>query len=180
MIRIYLLTLALSFGVAFSNCNSTPSNDIVTINYEQIGACNGFNSASGLTSAGPKAAFVVFRVSSIENKGSAARDFTFDPNLLFINGSSPRAYASTRLNLAQINPFAAKSRFVAKGTTETLNGAVIAVASTAAVDGASEANNTSYFLAYETPSGGQGVVLVKKDPSRTSWPSTPDCTNIIY
>ena len=180
MIRIYLFSLALSLGLAFSSCPGTPSNNIVTINYEQVGACNGFNSASGFTSAGPKAAYVIFRVSSIENKGSAAVDFTFDPNRLFINGSSPRAFASTHLNLAQINPFAATSRFVAKGTTETLNGAVIAVASTAANDGASEANNTSYFLVYDTPSGGQGVALAKKDPSRTSWPSTPDCTNIIY
>jgi hypothetical protein len=178
MTRIHLFTLALILGVAFSSC--PPANNTVNINYEQVGACNGFNSASGHTTAGPKAAYVIFRVSSIENKGSGAMDFTFDPNLLFLNGTSPRAFASTHLNLAQINPFAAKSRFVAKGTTETLNGAVIAVASTAAIDGASEANNTSYFLAYETPSGGQGVTLTKKDPSRTSWPSTPDCTNIIY
>ena len=180
MIRVYLLSLVISFGVVFSNCNGTPSNNTVTINYEQIGACNGFNNGSGVTSAGPKAAYVIFRVSTIENKDSAAVDFTFDPNLLFINGSSPRAFASTHLNLAQINPFAAKPRFVAKGTTETLNGAVIAVVSTAATDGASEANNSSYFLLYDTPSGAPGVVLAKKDPSRTSWPSTPDCTNIIF
>jgi hypothetical protein len=180
MIRISLLSLVLGFGVALSNCNGTPSQNIVTINYEQVGACNGFNNGSGVTSAGPKAAYVIFRISSINNKESAAQDFNFDPNRLFVNGTSPQVFASTSLNLAQINPFAVKSRFVAKGTTETLNGAAIAVVSTAANDGASEANNSSYTLAYETPSGGQGVVLVKKDPSRTSWPSTPDCTNIIY
>jgi len=94
--------------------------------------------------------------------------------------TSPRAFASTSLTLASINPFAAKPRFVAKGTTETLNGSVVATVSTAAADGASEANNSSYFLLYDTPAGGQGVVLVKKDPNRTSWPSTPDCTNIIF
>jgi hypothetical protein len=180
MIRIYLLGLALTSGVALSNCNGTPSQNIVTINYEQVGACNGFNNGSGVTSAGPKAAYVIFRISSINNKESAAQDFNFDPNRLFVNGTSPRAFASTHLNLAQLNPFAVTSRFVAKGTTETLNGAAIAVVPTAANDGASEASKTSYMLAYETPSGGQGVVLSKKDPSRTSWPLTPDCTNIIY
>jgi len=180
MIRVYLLSMVITFGVVLSNCNGTPSNNTVTINYEQIGACNGFNNGSGVTSAGPKAAYVIFRVSTIENKSSAAVDFTFDPNRLFINGSSPQAFTSTHLNLAQINPFAAKSRFVAKGTTETLNGAVIAVVSTAATDGASEANKSSYQLLHDTPSGTPGVVLVKKDPSRTSWPSTPDCTNIIF
>jgi hypothetical protein len=123
---------------------------------------------------------VVFRISSISNKDSAAQDFNFDPNRLFVNGTSPQAFASTRLNLAQLNPFAVTSRFVGKGTTETLNGAAIAVVPTAANDGASEANNSSYTLSYDNPSGGQGVVLVKKDPSRTSWPSTPDCTSINY
>jgi hypothetical protein len=180
MIRISLFSLVLGFGVALSNCNGTPSQNIVTINYEQVGACNGFNNGSGVTSVGPKAAYVIFRISSIDNKGSAAQDFNFDPNRLFVSGTSPQAFASTTLNLAKINPFAVKSRFVAKGTTETLNGAAIAVVSTAANDGASEANNSSYTLAYEIPSGGQGVVLVKKDPSRTSWPSTPDCTSINY
>jgi hypothetical protein len=123
MIRISLFSLVLGFGVVLSNCNGTPSQNIVTINYEQVGACNGFNNGSGVTSAGPKAAYVIFRISSIANKESAAQDFNFDPNRLFVSGTSPQVFASTHLNLAQINPFAVTSRFVGKGTTETLNGA---------------------------------------------------------
>src|SRR3954469_11621580 len=115
MIRISLLSLVLGFGVVLSNCNGTPSQNIVTINYEPVGACNGFNNGSGVTSAGPKAAYVIFRISSINNKESAAQDFNFDPNRLFVSGTSPQVFASTSLNLAQINPFAVKSRFVAKG-----------------------------------------------------------------
>jgi len=105
----------------------------------------------------------------------------FDPNKVYVNPSTPRAYTSGHLNLAQLNPFYATSRFVPKGTSSTLNGAVIAVVSTSTTpDPAKEANNTSYFLAYDTPAGDQGVSLVKKDPNRTSWPSTSDCTMIVY
>ena len=175
-----LTCLGLSYLSLVSGCGQPAKNDVVTINYEQVGACNGFENGSGVTSAGPRAAFVIFRISNIVNNASAARNFDFDPNLLFINGSSPREFASTTLNLAKLNPFAVQARFVAKGTTETLNGAAVVTASTVAVDGASEANKSSYMLAYETPAGGQGVALAKKDPARTSWPSTPDCTDVIY
>jgi len=154
-------------------------HDEVTINYEQIGACNGFNNGSGATSAGPKAAYVVFRISTIANTDTQARTFDFDPNRLFIN-VQPRAYTSTQLNLAQLNPFYATSRTVAAGATEALNGAVIAVVPTVAENGASEANNTNYFLLYDGVSGTQGIVLVKANPQQTSWPQIEDCTRISY
>lgn len=174
-----LVLIASLLAIGWNSCNSTPTNDVVTIRYQQLGACNGFNNGSGVTSVGPKHAYVAFKISTIENKDSGARDFNFDPNRLYID-QTPRAFTSTQLNLAQLNPFYATSRFVAKGTTETLNGAVIAVVSTVATDGASEANKTSYFLLYDSPAGGQGVTLVKANPSQTTWPNTPDCTNIIF
>jgi hypothetical protein len=157
-----------------------PKTDIVTIRYDQVGACNGFTDGVNLVSAGPKAAYVVFRVTTIENQDSGARDFNFDPNRVYIN-TSPRAYTSTRLNLAQMNPFYAVSRLVAKGTTApSVVGAVIAIVPTVATDGAQEASKTSFFLLYDSPAGGQGVVLVKNDPNRTVWPYIPDCLNITY
>ena len=177
IIAATLLSVATVLLIACGN----QANDIVTINYEQIGACNGFNNGDGITSAGTNAAYVAFRISDISNKDSAARDFNFDPDKVYVNPSTPRAYTSSHLNLAQLNPFYATSRFVPKGTSSTLNGAVIAVVSTSTTpDPAKEANNTSYFLAYDTPAGDQGVLLVKKDPNRTSWPSTSDCTMIVY
>jgi hypothetical protein len=176
--RLVGTALALSIFLLATGCN--PTNDIVTIHYEQIGACNGFNNGGGITSAGPKAAYVVFRISTIENNDTAARDFNFDPNRIYIN-LSPQAFTSTQLNLSQLNPFYARARFVPKGTTAPANvGAVIAIVSTSAEDGASEANKTSYLLSYDLPSGGQGVIFVKANSSQTTWPSTPDCTDIVY
>jgi hypothetical protein len=175
-----LAVLLLILGVALVAADCEPAHDVVTINYEQIGACNGFSTGSGATSAGPNAAYVVFRVSTIENTDTAPLTFEFDPNKLFVNSTTPRAYTSTQLNLAQLNPFYATSRTVAAGATEALNGAVIAVVSTVAANGASEANNTSFSLLYEGGSGSQGTTLIKANPDQTSWPQIEDCTQITY
>lgn len=176
-IGLAIALAAVALPLIAADCE--PTRDVVTIRYEQIGACNGFSTGSGATSVGPNAAYVVFRVSTIENTDSAARTFDFDPNKLFIN-QDPRAYTSTQLNLAQLNPFYATSRTVAPGATENLNGAVIAVVETAAPNGASEANNTSYSLLYDGGSGSQGTVLTKANSGQTSWPQIEDCTQITY
>jgi len=157
------------------------AHDLVKIHYEQVGACNGFNNGGGATSAGPKAAYAVFRIKTIENNDTSPKDFNFDPNLIYVESTTPRAFTNSHLNLAQINPFYATTKFVAKGTTQPANvGAVIAVVQTQAADGASEANATQYTLAYETPSGGPSVVLVKDNPDQKNFPNTPDCTLISY
>ena len=170
--------LVLAVGLVAADCE--PARDTVTIRYDQIGACNGFSGSQGTTSAGPNAAYVVFKVSTIENTDSGARTFDFDPNKLFVNSTSPRAYTSTQLNLAQLNPFYATSRTVAPGATESLNGAVIAIVPTSAANGQSEANATSYNLLYDGGSGTQGVTLIKGNPDQTSWPQIEDCTQISY
>jgi hypothetical protein len=162
-----------------TSCNNTAPDEVVTIHYAQVGACNGFSNGTNAASAGPHAAYVIFRITSVANQASAARDFNFDPNKLYIRQTS-NVFANTQLMLASINPFAVKARFVAKATTETMNGAAIAIVSTTAADGESEAHNTSYFLNYDTPAGGQGVVLARADPTRTSWPDTADCTLVKY
>lgn len=157
----------------------TAANDIVTIHYKQLGACNGFATSTTATSAGPKAAYVAFKISDIVNKDTGAKDFNFDPNRIFVD-VSPKAFTNTTLNLAQFNPFYAKARLVAKGTTETINGAVIAVVSTTAVDGASEANKTAYLALYDVPAGGQGVVMAKANAAQTTFANTPDCTTLSF
>lgn len=175
--RLSKLAMILFIIIAAASCN----HDTVTIHYEQIGACNGFNNGGGATSAGPNAAYAIFRITTIENTDASAKDFNFDPDRIYINGTSPRAFTSTHLNLSQINPFYATAKLVLKGTTAPANvGAVIAIVSTSAADGASEAKNISYFLSYDTPSGGQAVNFIKANPNQSSWPSTPDCTSIIY
>jgi hypothetical protein len=173
--RAFMAVIALGAGAM--GCTA---HDIVTINYEQIGACNGFNDGQTATTAGANAAYVVFRVSSVDNKDTNARDFDFDPNQLFVNSQAPRAYTRTTLRLAQLNPFYATARHVAAQTSESINGAVIAVVSTTAADGASEANNHAYTLLYEGVANGQGMIMQKKDPGRSAWPQISDCQEITY
>jgi hypothetical protein len=122
--HLAVAALVLAAALMATGCNN-PTNDLVTIHYKQLGSCNGFNNGSGVTSAGPSRAYATFRISTVANKDSAARDFNFDPNRIYIN-ESPRAFTSTHLNLSQLNPFYATARLVSKGTTETINGAVIA------------------------------------------------------
>jgi hypothetical protein len=155
------------------------AHDAVTIHYEQIGACNGIATGPGATSAGPNAAYAILRINSIDNKESSARDFNFDPNLLFVN-LTPRAYTSAHLNLVQLNPFYAVSATIKAGNSLSMNGAVVAVVQTSATDGASEASKTSYFLSYDSPSATQPIILDKVNSSQTTWPYIPDCSLITY
>jgi hypothetical protein len=179
--RALLFVVAALASLFLAACPPTPASDVVTIDYEQLGACNGFNNGFGVTTAGPQAAFVVLKVYTIRNKENGARDFNFDPEKLYVISSSPRAYVNNSSGvMAHLNPFLAQSRFVAKGTTQTINGSLIVVVQTGDSDGAREANNSSFTLGYDTPVGGQGVLMEKREPTRTTWPYTPDCTSIRF
>src|ERR1051326_4676335 len=73
--RILSLISVVLAACLMASCGAGQSHDLVTIRYEQVGACNGFDNGGGITSAGPNAAYVAFRISSIVNTESGARDF---------------------------------------------------------------------------------------------------------
>ena len=172
---LVVLPLVAAMALVASACDK-PITDLVTIHYRQIGACNGFAHDGVLTSAGAGAAYVVFQVSSIENNGSGARDYTFDPAHLFVN-TDPRAYADAN-TLATLNPFVTTGAFVPAHTTRTQIGDVVVIVPVSG--GATEANNTAFTLLYETPAGSQGAFAVKDNVTQTQWPNTLDCTTITY
>ena len=88
---------------------------------------------------------------------------------------------SSSLSLTRdLGVFAAVPVTVAKGKSQGNNGITVTVVPTVAANGASEANNTSYFLLYDTPTPSLGVVLVKKNPSQTSWAQTDNCLAIQF
>src|SRR6202034_20406 len=58
----------------------------VTIHYHQVGACNGFPTGSGIESAGPKAAYVIFAIESIDNSHGST-SFGFNPSNLYLQQS---------------------------------------------------------------------------------------------
>lgn len=149
----------------------------VVITYHQVGACNGYQNQYGLVAAGTNQAYVVFGIESINNsQGTTA--FAFDPTKLYVS-SVKQDFVDPNLQFSHdiLGPFAAVPTTVAAGQNlgfqVSAYGAV--VVQTANPNGAAEANNTSYFLNYQTPPGSPPVTLVKSDSSQTSWPDTEDC-----
>ena len=149
------------------------------IKYEQRGACNGFTHLGGMTNAGPNNAYVVFRITQIVNTASGAKDFNFDPERLYVDVEPNDAYVDSDIQVSSLNPFALQGRLVKAGTTETFNGAAIAVVPTTAVDGASEASHTHYVLRYSAL-GEPGGQTEDQTPGTTTWASTPNCADITF
>ncbi|WP_166380587.1 hypothetical protein [Catellatospora methionotrophica] len=172
------LTMLLTPLVAAATCDGPIV--AATINYEQLGACNGFKRPDGATQAAkPGHAYVVFRISTVTNTSTGAADFSLDPVRLFVN-SDPRAYGVGTYPLGWRRPRAVEPRVVRAGTVETFNGTVTMEVSEggAGTDGAAAAQNVSYFLSHETPAGTQGVLMAKSNSAQTSWNYTNDCAKI--
>jgi hypothetical protein len=165
-----------------ATCPPTPSP--VTITYEQVGACNRYQQTTGgagnSVSAGANGAFVLFRIKTLDNSKSAAA-FNFDPDRLFITGSSPQEHVDTSLALTHdLAPISAVAVTVPAGKNQGNDGIAVVRVSTSAVDGASEANNSNYFLAYDTPPGGPSVGLEKKNLNQSTFRQTNDCREIHF
>ncbi|MBV9081924.1 MAG: hypothetical protein JOZ62_04555, partial [Acidobacteriaceae bacterium] len=155
----------------------------VTISYHQVGACNGYDVGNGLVSPGVNHAYVVFGIEEINNsQGTAA--FAFDHTKLYVQqaiqeflGGGPGMLEIYRDILG---PFAAVPTTVNAGQDIHFQvsafGALVVTTNNS--DGASEANQTPYFLKYSPASSDPVVNLVKTDAARTSWLNTPDCTTI--
>jgi len=151
------------------------------VNYTQIGACNGFMSTSNnLVSAGGNAAFLVFRVDSIDNSQSSI-PYNFDPTRLSVNGTSPSAHIDPGLTLAStIGVFQAPAETVAAKQVVQVHGFGVTVVPTSGGDPAAVANKINYFLTYNTVSGDPSVVTTKLNASTTSYPGNDNCLAMSY
>ena len=160
--------------------NDLSGNPRVTIRYHQVGACNGYAGPFGLVGAGPNAAFVIFGVESIDNSQSRTA-FAFDPAQLYIQ-QAQQEFIDPSLHLARdiLGPFAATPVTVNPG--QNLKFSISAYGATTVTttnpNGAVEANQTAYFLRYNTSPSSPRIVLEKTDSTRTSWPLTEDCKTI--
>ena len=148
--------------------------DIAVVHYTQVGACNGWDTGGSVYNAGPYAAYVIFKVVSVDNTGSKV-DFAFDPDRLHLRGAS--AHVDTSLHLP-LGPFQAVPMTVPRGVLRGSNGYAGAVFSTSTSNGAVEANKTSYLLDYERASADPGVLSTKDNYQQTEWPFTENCTDI--
>jgi hypothetical protein len=193
---VHLSFVAASFAV-LSGCEPGPSGSTVTIHYSQVGACNGYQTGSGITSKRPKQAFVVFKIESFDTSKSGV-PFSFVPVRLFVNlepnketwGSSLGAgkyYVSGDRRFT--DPLGAEAikpvRAPARATTEVGRLAFIGVP-TAEENGAAEANRTSYHLSYDPETGKEGgggpadphIEFVKTNDTQSTWPATDDCLHL--
>lgn len=63
---------------------------LATIKSHQVGACNDHQTGNTVVAVGKNAAYVVFKIESIDNTQTGV-DFHFDPERLYINQSPPRS-----------------------------------------------------------------------------------------
>ncbi|MGB7201395.1 MAG: hypothetical protein WBD16_03905 [Pyrinomonadaceae bacterium] len=169
--RPFMILSFLTFLTACPNPNGS-----ATIRFEQLGACNGYKDGVNVISAGPNAAFVLFKINNIDNRNGTV-NFSYDPAKLCISSSSPAACVSSNLSLVlKIGKLGTTSTTVSAGTDLPQNGyAVIAVPTSASPDPQVEANKVNYFLTYATGSGDPGVLLDKKNSSQTQYQGAQDC-----
>lgn len=160
-----------------------PSCTQTAITYHQVGACNGGPSDAGEYNAGPNQAYVIFAIEKIDNSQNS-NAFAYDPSKIFWTGNSRDAFDSNlQIYRYKLGPFATAPLTVNASGSIGFNpyGYGALVVQTAAADGASEANKTSYFLGYagSGSAGNPTVLMSKSNASQTAWPYTPNCADII-
>jgi hypothetical protein len=167
------------FATAIAAIGCGPNK--AAVNFAQIGACNGYKDTSGsLASAGPNAAYVVFRVDSLDNTGSSVA-FNFDPSRLWVNGTSPNAHMDSSLTLAStIGVLQAPAISVPAKKLTLVHGFVVAVVPTSGGNPATQANQVNYFLSYDATSSDPSVLPVKTNASQTSYPGNDNCLAMTY
>jgi hypothetical protein len=168
-----------AIGLALLAACQNP-NGIATIRFEQLGACNGYMDGSSAISAGPTAAFVLFRINTIDNK-SGKVPFNYDPGKVCLSSNSSSCI-STTLSLAQkIGALGTTSTTVAAGQVLQHNGfAVIAAPTANSPDPQIEANQTNYFLTYNTGASDPGILFDKKNSSQIQYQGLPNCLGKVW
>lgn len=148
--RFIPIVLAGMGGLSLAACSNT-----ATIHYDEVATCYLFDSdptgSPHTTTASGNGLFVIYKVTSIENKASGAKDFNFTPHKVYSSGQ----------NLANSQSFdyllqLAQPKTVAKGTTATNLGKLI-------VDAVADpkTDQKADFPLYYNSSDGESVLLVR-------------------
>jgi hypothetical protein len=155
-----------------------PGKPVVSINYHQVGACNGFPTSFGETNAGPNAAFVVFAIESVDNTKTTST-FAFDPTRLYVHQTVDEfindALLSTIPAGSLVQSVSVPKDKLVKLAPREFGPLIVA---TNNPNGAVEANRTAYSLSYKPKSSDPQVETHNTDPGRKSWPATLDCSTI--
>jgi hypothetical protein len=170
--------LALAGTALLAACTNGPV-PAATITYTEASVCtaNGGNDPN----APDTLVILVFEITSIGNTSSGATSFTFHPDLLYVSGDNGDDYAATNQSAASGLALAgapfhfAQTLTVAAGTTKTVNAGVVVTDIVAA--GAYDITHSStidFHLLYATPSGSEGVLLVKANEGAVKYPTNSD------
>ena len=154
---------------------------IDTVNYHQVGACNGYQIGNNVFSVGPNAAYVFYKIESVDATSNSQTPLSYNPNLHYtvdpVHGTRDSFDSTLSVYSDIFGPFAVAPVTVPPGALVGVNGYGALVVSTSATDGASEASHTPYPLNYNTPANSTGVVM-NNTSSATSWPYTPNCQSV--
>lgn len=179
MSSVFKLLATVGVAAALSGCpnpSQNPANSLATIQFEQVGACSGYVDGNTTTSAGPNAAYVVFKVLGIDNSEDP-RSFAFDPSRMSIEVSLAHFDNTIRLASLAAVPLLQPTVIPAKQAT-SLNRYAFFVVTTDDANGAVGANSTNYMLRYSRQDADPFVSFTKTPP--TSWPVTANCAEIKY
>jgi 6-phosphogluconolactonase (cycloisomerase 2 family) len=170
----WVVAAILTWGAGLLSGCATPTPG-VTINYRQIGVCDG----TGGVKAGPNAAFVLYQLDTIANQSSTT-SFAFDPTRFSANGpqaaSIPLTFITNTPILGDLGVSPAKTATAGPGQVLGLPPSAYGLATVAGP--ASQANGTRYFLIYASTVNDPPVIPVLIDLARTAWPYTSDCAGI--
>jgi subtilase family serine protease len=157
---------------------TAPTTSTATITYHQTGACNGYATNSGITSAGANQAYVAFGIEQLDNSGGTA-PFAFDPSKLYVQQTIDNVF-QPGATTAIAGPFAAQAATVPaeQVVSYSVSPQAVIIVQTANANGAQEASATPYALKYQAAATDPTVLLTKSDASQTSWPYTPDCATL--
>ena len=154
------------------------SSGTATITYHQTGACNGYATSSGITSAGDQQAFVAFGIERLDNTAGTAA-FAFDPTKLYVQQAVDN-FIDPGESSAIAGPFGAVVTNIPAGQvlSYSVSAQAVTIVQTTNPNGAQEASQTPYSLKYKAAPTDPTVLLTKSDATQTSWPYTPDCATL--
>lgn len=157
--------------LAFALGSPTACNPVAVLHYSQLGACTKAVTPTGEQDAPPNYAFVIFRVTSIDNS-KVNSSWSLDPNLFVVEPPSlPQS------NLGGMGPVTVPANAVVP-----VNVLVGIQVHTSNVDG-SDAAATNYFILYQSPaagsSGNPGTLGAKDNSNQVTYPFVQQCTDLL-
>ena len=138
IVRTLTVSALAALLLSAATCPPTPA---VTIHYEQVGACTGYARDLGGVTAGGRDAYVAFQITAIDN--ATGVDFPFDPERLYVPGSSRQFISTTLAPAVDFGPSRAIMRTIPRGKREEHIGMTVPTVTTASPAPDVEANRTN-------------------------------------